>query len=681
MPDRSIHLLRLVVFAAGTLLWLVANAAASPEASESQSADPWTRSAPALVGETVGASAPLADGHTRGAVPAVVTRVGFEASAGEVRVDRVVIEADSVLRYEVSEPNPETVVVRLPASVIDSRVAGRIETPNGGSVRLVTAFQQPEVTPEEARVVVQRVAGSTLLVSREGTTLVLDFAPASGTAAAARPEKADLQDAARALAREADSPLSLDPKSLAEPPDVRRAGSELDAAWSEAGNQPFESSAGRASRRAEEPRSAADLLQADVAAEEKIYRGRRISLDFKDVPVSDVLRLIAEVSNLNVVAGDEVKGKVTIRMMDVPWDQALDVVLMTKGLGFQRVGNVIRIAPSDVLKSEAELRLQERRNREKFEDLIVVIHAVNYADVAEAAALVERLLTERGTVNWDERTSQLIIKDIPSVVKEALHLVDAIDTQTPQVLIEAKIVEANLDFSRELGSEWSIGTQQYADGFTQTGVNRGLGGDAFRFYGDNGVSFANPINGTATATAALSAFLLDENLNLDVQLKAREAAGETKVVSSPRIVTMDNRKAVIEQGVSIPFQTFENGDAKLEFVDAVLSLTVTPHITADDSIIMELLLTRNAPIDTPNSTGSPSIAKNVAQTETLVRDGQTLVLGGIYTVQKSDTKTAVPYLSRIPILGGAFQSKNVRDDRKELLMFVTPRIIRNPSEG
>jgi type IV pilus assembly protein PilQ len=197
----------------------------------------------------------------------------------------------------------------------------------------------------------------------------------------------------------------------------------------------------------------------------------------------------------------------------------------------------------------------------------------------------------------------------------------------------------------------------------------------------NSVAFANPISGVSTGAAALNAFLLDGQINLDVQLQAREATGETKVVSSPRIVTMDNRKAEIEQGVSIPFQTFEQGDAKLEFVDAVLSLSVTPHITSDDSIIMELELTRNAPSEVPNMTGSPSIAKNVAKTETLVRDGQTLVLGGIYTLTKVENHTAVPYLSRIPVLGSAFQSKTVRDDRKELLMFVTPRIMRDPFSG
>ena len=181
--------------------------------------------------------------------------------------------------------------------------------------------------------------------------------------------------------------------------------------------------------------------------------------------IADVLRLLAEVSDLNIIAGDEVSGNVTIRLVDVPWDQALDVILMTKGLGFVRVGNVLRIAPSDVLKAEEEVRLQERRNKEKLEDLEVKLLPVNYASVKDTEGLVKRLLSARGTVNLDERTNTLIIKDIASVIDEASALISAIDTQTPQVMIEAKIVEASLDFSRELGSVWGVQTQRFTDPF------------------------------------------------------------------------------------------------------------------------------------------------------------------------------------------------------------------------
>ncbi|MEE9608794.1 MAG: type IV pilus secretin PilQ, partial [Myxococcota bacterium] len=379
---------------------------------------------------------------------------------------------------------------------------------------------------------------------------------------------------------------------------------------------------------------------------------------------------------------DEVQGRVTIRLVDVPWDQALDVILLTKGLAFMRVGNVLRIAPGDVIKSEEELRLQERRAKEKLEDLLVKLQPVNYADVEDIAEMVEQLLSPRGSVNTDERTNTLIIKDIASVIDEATALIKAIDTQTPQVMIEAKIVEASLDFSREFGSTWSIGSQPLNDPFGAGTVNDNLGTSDFRLHDANNVVVGNSIQSFPNGLVNLAAFILDEKINLELQLQAAEVHGDGKVISSPRIVTLDNTEATISQGIAIPFQTFENGDAQLEFIDAVLQLTVTPQITADGSIIMEIMVSRNAPDDSVFTlTGSPAIAKNEVQTETLVRDGQTLVLGGIYVVDKSNRSSRVPYLHRIPLIGRMFRSDLISDSRKELLVFVTPRIIVDPDSA
>ena len=208
-----------------------------------------------------------------------------------------------------------------------------------------------------------------------------------------------------------------------------------------------------------------------------------------------------------------------------------------------------------------------------------------------------------------------------------------------------------------------------------------MGSNDFHLDPDNGgfgnnATFLNPITAGPTSLWNLGAFILDEKLNLNLQLQAAEVNGDGKVISSPRLVTLDNSKATIEQGVSIPFQTFENGDAQLEFVDAVLKLDVTPHITADKSIIMKINVSKNAPDDSVFTlTGSPAIAKNQVKTETLVRDGQTLVIGGIYTIDTSERSSRVPYLHRIPILGAAFKSNEISDSRKELLIFVTPRIV------
>ncbi len=563
---------------------------------------------------------------------------------------RVVIENDSEAKYQLMRPDKDTVIVRLRNSALAEGATDlKIVPEQPGPVSLVTAFAQPKVKTPEVRVVIKRASGATPQVTREGNSILLDFAPSS-TAAAKPPMLTAPAEGEAAPAAVADEPTGQASRKAV-------AQASAPAAMESGG--------------------AADILQEGGLVNGKEYNGRRISLDLKDVDINDVLRLIAEVSDLNVIAGDEVQGKVTIRLVDVPWDQALDVILLTRGLGFVRVGTVLRIAPTDQLKQEEEARLQERRAKEKLEDLAVKLQPVNYATVDEVEKMVKRLLTPRGVVNVDKRTSTIIIKDIPSVIDEATALIKAIDTQTPQVLIEAKIVEANLDFAREVGTVWSLGSQPFVDGFdSASGPRTDLGGQDFRLHDSNNIIAANPITSVATGLANVGAFLLDDKMNVNLQIQAAESNGEGKVISSPRVVTLDNREAKIEQGVSIPFQTFENGDAQLEFIDAVLSLLVTPHITADKSIIMKVEVTRNAPDDSVQTpTGSPAIAKNQAKTETLVKDGQTLVIGGIYTINKSERQSRVPYLWKVPILGNAFKSNEIRDVRKELLIFLTPRVV------
>jgi type IV pilus assembly protein PilQ len=245
-------------------------------------------------------------------------------------------------------------------------------------------------------------------------------------------------------------------------------------------------------------------------------------------------------------------------------------------------------------------------------------------------------------------------------------------------------VEASLDFAREFGVTWGFGAQPLNDAFDPSSGPAQLGSDAFRLNTTpdsigNNANFINPLTAGPTALFNIAGFILDEKLNLELQLQAAEINGDGKVISSPRVITLDNVKATIEQGVSIPFQTFENGDAQLEFVDAVLKLDVTPHITADRSIIMKVKVSRNAPDDSVFTlTGSPAIAKNQVDTETLVKDGQTLVIGGIYVVDKSQRQSRVPYLHAIPLLGGLFRNDEISDSRKELLIFVTPRVVAVP---
>ena len=607
--------------------------------------------------------------------PVVIYAVEYDAQADR---DRIVILGERPVDYLLYEPSGDTVVLSIQNARIEPEAAVRITPEPGGPISLVTAFEQPETNGTEVRVVFKRAEGLKPEVSRRGTLVVVDF-PRDGSVAAT-PPVLTARDAPMAMATTATQVPTAAAAAFvpaAAVPDASPAAMPIRASDTVAPTRAAPAAFGSA--------PSIEVLQEGGLVDGKEYVGRLISLDFKDIEMADVLRLIAEVSDLNVIAGDEVSGRITIRLVDVPWDQALDVILLTKGLGFMRVGNVVRIAPAGVLRQEEEMRLQERRALEQLEDLIVKLQPVNFANVQEVRGMVSRLLSARGTVDVDKRTNTVIIKDIPSVIDEATALIKAIDTQTPQVLIEAKIVEANLDFSREFGVTWGLGAQPLVNGFDpSSGARTDLGSDAFLLNTapgsvGNNATFMNPLTAGPTALFNVAGFLLDEKINLDLQLQAAEVNGDGKVISSPRVVTLDNSQATIEQGISIPFQTFENGDAQLEFVDAVLKLDVTPHITADRSIIMQVNVSRNAPDDSVFTlTGSPAISKNEVDTETLVKDGQTLVIGGIYVIDRSERQSRVPYLHSIPIIGALFRSNEISDSRKELLIFVTPRVITTP---
>lgn len=588
-------------------------------------------------------------------------------------VDRVVLTLSQRTEAELIQPDPATVIVDLPRVSIDPAHERRVDTRDfGGPVEVFSAFRSPEIPGPNVRVAIKRTGESQPRLDWQGSQLRIEFPHAPALAEGmppARPSAPAPSEAAPA-AEGAPTP-SPESASLENP----AASGTLPGGALEDGDE-FGGPAQPA---------AIDLLEEGGFSRSKQYQGRHISLDFEDAEIGNILRMIAEVSNLNVIAGEEVKGTVTIRMVDVPWDQALDVVLLTKGLGFLRIGNILRIAPVDVLHREEEARLQERRAKEKLEDLVVKLQPVNYANVKEIKDLVSHLLSPRGTVNVDSRTSTLIIKDIPTVIQEATALVKAIDTATPQVLIEAKIVEASLDFSRALGVRW--GTQFNANGSDggardlrlSDGTNSVVPGFGS---GNQTSSFvvANPIS-AAVGTLTLGLLSFADHLQLDLAIQAAESKKKGKVVSSPRVVTLDNREATIQQGVAIAFTSSTADSVTTTFVDAVLELKVKPHITADKSIIMKIKVSRNAP-DLAASTGTvQGITKNETETEALVRDGETMVLGGIYTVDKSHTQSMFPYLADVPVLGVAFRSTDRKDVRKELLVFVTPRIVRGVTGG
>lgn len=664
-----------------------AESATAAKPTETASSVPAAPAAEATAPEATAPEAPAEAAATAPVEPAPsgdpsVQSVHFESLPTH---DRVVITLGRKVKASQFAPDDSTLIVMLKDATIDEATERRVDTKEfGGPIELFSVFKTPDVASPEVRVVLKRNVSEPATLTWEGAQLRIEMARPAGSAAAvpAPAEGADATaqatsetlptsaDAGMASA-EAAAPASTDEstapatpapetaKAAAAPaaPAGAKAGSEGQVAYDPFLDGPADP-------------ASIDLLEEGGFDEGKSYQGRRVSLDFKDADIANILRLIAEVSDLNVIAGQEVTGKVTIRLVDVPWDQALDVILLTKGLGFVRIGNILRIAPVETLKVESEARLQDRRSREKLEDLIVKLQPVNFAKASDLGKLVKRLLSGRGSVNVDDRTNTLIIKDIPSVIHEATALVKAVDTQTPQVLIEAKIVEATLNFSRGLGVLWGVGwdAQDLGGPPTVPSLLPGLGDQSNNFL------TGNPI-GNPTGLLNLGILGLDDKLQLDMQLQAGEENRQGKVISSPRVVTLDNKQAVIKQGVAIKFTEVTSDKINTSFVDAVLELKVTPHITANRSIIMKLGVSKNSP-NLSTATGDiVGINKNETKTEAILRDGETMVLGGIYVVDNGHGSTKVPFLADIPGIGTFFRNKEVKDERRELLVFVTPRIV------
>jgi len=653
-------------------------AAAAPEA-DGQAAAPATETAPELE--------PMGD-------PAVQS-AHFESLPTH---DRIVITLGRKVKASQFAPDPSTLIVMLKDATIDAATERRVDTKEfGGPIELYSVFNTPDVPSPEVRVVLKRSVPEAATLTWKGAQLWIEMARPAGSA----PATSDATTAPTTDAASASGEVATPDGAVAETP-----ATEMPTT-ADAGTLPSDAAAPATTDGATEPMApeaaspvpteapaapkpiktatgeqvaydpfldgpadpaSIDLLAEGGFDEEKSYQGRRVSLDFKDADIANILRLIAEVSDLNVIAGQEVTGKVTIRLVDVPWDQALDVILLTKGLGFVRIGNILRIAPVETLKMESEARLQDRRSREKLEDLVVKLQPVNFAKAADLGKLVKRLLSSRGSVNVDDRTNTLIIKDIPSVIHEATALVKAVDTQTPQVLIEAKIVEASLNFSRGLGVLWGASWDAPVENGALNSSLLGLGAQQNNFLTNTGI--ADPVG---RLTGGILAFA--DKLQLDIMLEAAESNSQGKVISSPRVVTLDNKQATIKQGVAIKFTEVTSDKINTSFVDAVLELKVTPHITANRSIIMKLGVSKNSPNIAEASGAVVGINKNETKTEAILRDGETMVLGGIYVVDNGHGSQKMPFLADIPGIGVFFRNKTVKDERRELLVFVTPRIV------
>jgi type IV pilus assembly protein PilQ len=439
--------------------------------------------------------------------------------------------------------------------------------------------------------------------------------------------------------------------------------------------------------------AAAAAIDSDVSSlldETPKYTGRLISLDLQDTDIDNALRIIAEVSNLNIIASEDVTGKVTLRLIDVPWDQALDVILKTNGLDKVQEGNVIRIAPVEKLRQEREALKQAIQAADDLEPLSVKYIRVSYAKASDLKPLVETVLSERGSVTYDERTNQLIIKDIHKGVKNVAELVGKLDLRTPQVLLETQIVEASRSLLRDLGSELGFQYIRSPELGNATGYNFpnsiNVGGSL-----PNGNVSGFPATVTNTSGSALSMLFgsADGSKSLSARLTALEKESKVRVISRPAVATTNNKQALIKSVEKIRVKTPSGGNSvsvgqgastsgsggvATETIEIGIMLEVTPQASPDYYVLLDI----NAKSSTFGShpvDGIPSELERAATSTVLVSSGQTFAMGGIYKISDNDTVDGVPFFKDIPFIGHLFRHQNVNKSDEELIFFITPRIV------
>ncbi len=440
------------------------------------------------------------------------------------------------------------------------------------------------------------------------------------------------------------------------------------------------------------------------AEDKREYTGERLTLNFQDIETRAVLQLLADASGQNIVVSDTVQGSVTLRLQNVPWDQALDIVLRTKGLDKRKQDNVIIVAPSDELANREKAELAAKKDIQELAPLRSEYLQVNYAKASDLAQLIKSqggsLMSNRGSVAVDDRTNTLLLLDTADKLADIRRLVGTLDIPVRQVLIEARIVVANDDFQRELGvragvtatrengndgvfvSSGSLESTNIALDSALTNLRSGTG-SPYPINVPGGALSSNRYNinlPVPNPAGRLATMILGSDYIVDLELSAAQAEGRGEIVSSPRVITANQKEASIEQGVEIPYQeSSSSGASTISFKKAVLSLKVTPQITPDNRIILDLDVKKDSVGRVVVASGGvnvPSIDTRQISTQVLVNDGQTVVLGGIFETERRETQTKVPYLGDIPVFGNLFKTTSRTNDKDELLIFVTPKILR-----
>jgi type IV pilus assembly protein PilQ len=633
--------------------------------------------------------------------PTVISSVAILQSASQ----RASVRVDGEGKLEARAArlqNPERLVLDFSGARLGSQ-----KTVMAGAMAPILGVRLGQFRDDVVRVVIDLTEASHFQLSHEGTAVVIVFnepsgAPggtSAGNSAGNSASNPALNSTRRTLSANNSKKSGINSPRFALPGELTQSSVRLASFGGKSEASRPAGNAGQAAQQAAQQANTAagtmaqSMQVSPMAAPVGKYTGEPISVNLKDVDLRDFFRLIHEISGLNVVLDPAVKGTLTIVLDEVPWDQALDIVLQNNGLDKQLNGNVLRIATRDTLKKEAETERDLEKAQAEAVAPVTVTRVLSYGKAATMKDTLKKFLSARGDILSDDRSNQLIIRDIPSVIPTIDNLIRQLDRKSQQVEIEARVVSASRSFAQDIGTELGFagsttsgrslfsGTPAVGGSGVTTGpgipaspVSVGTGSAS-----GNGITSGIPLSTSLSAGTPTSGFGFSHrspNFAVDFFITAAEAKGVGKLLSKPKVITQNNEKAIIKQGTKIPIQTTINNTISVQFIDAVLKLEVTPQITAEGTVFMDVLV-ENTSIDPgiPRVQGVPALDTQSAETKVTVADGGTVVIGGIIITNQRVDITQVPIVGSIPVIGNLFKRTNVSVTSQELLFFLTPRII------
>jgi type IV pilus assembly protein PilQ len=596
----------------------------------------------------------------------ILTAVDIQRGVNDIRI---VISGDGELAHEVTRLDARRLMIDIP------HVASAIRKPVISVNHQVLKQVRLGYHADRVRVVLDLSGTAVYSVEPQGTNLIVTLREGAGTDVAASIDS-NSEGAIETIQQENSTmpQVWIDPASRA----AQRAMATVRRASPKFHVQNVQMTSGTDTIDRSEKTTPKD----DLVVGETHYIGRRISLDFQQADISNVLRLIAEVSGFNMVVGEGVKSKVTMKLVSVPWDQALDMILKMNGLGKIRQGNILWI---DTLANIAKQQNEEAMVKDakvKAEELVDRVFYIRNLQAQELMTSLRQYLSPRGLMQMSLGSNALIVRDTESKIGVMKQLVDGLDLEVPQVQIEARIVQADTTYSRSLGVQWGIQNLNQLAGSGvanfRTGNTGTFGAQTSNFL----VNLPATVGGLVSTPGVGFTIGKADGALLDMRLSAGELLGLSKVIAAPKVTTLDKREAKISQGESIPFQTTSLQGTQTTFVDANLELNVTPQITSRDpkevgkQIMMKVRATRNA-VGARSNPAGPSIDRREANTQVLIRDGETMVIGGVFIDTQNNNVSGIPYLSRVPVLGWLFKQKSESVSKQELLIFLTPSIVKS----